>query len=40
VQRAEGCFRQTAEMTARMLAALPGHRELIDHIRARGLPRV
>lgn len=40
VQRAEGCFRQTAELTARMLAALPGHRELIDHIRARGLPRV
>ncbi len=40
IQRAERCFRQTAEQTARMLAALPGHRELIDHIRARGLPRV
>lgn len=40
VQRSEAQFRQTAELTARMLAALPGHRELIDHIRARGLPRV
>jgi len=40
IQRAERCFRQTAEQTARMLAALPDHRELIDHIRARGLPRV
>lgn len=39
-ERAEAVFRQTAELVPRMLAALPGHREMIDHIRTRGLPRI
>lgn len=37
VSRAEDCFRETAGLTRKMLAALPGHRELIDHIHTRGL---
>ncbi|HEY0332525.1 MAG TPA: tryptophan halogenase family protein [Stenotrophomonas sp.] len=40
VQRAEACFRDTAELARQMHAALPGHRELIEHICTRGLPRI
>ena len=35
---AEGCFREAAALTRRMLAALPANRELISHIRQHGLP--
>lgn len=37
---AEECFRETARLTRRMLAALPAHRELIDHIGRHGLHRI
>lgn len=37
---ADGHFRETARLTQRMLAALPAHRELIDHIRRHGLPQI
>lgn len=40
VRRAEGYYREAAEMTRKMLVALPGHRELLDHINTRGLPRL
>ena len=36
-QRADDCFRETASLARRMLAALPGHRELIEHIHTRGM---
>ena len=39
-RRAEGHFREAAELTRRMLAALPGHREMLDHVRTRGMPRI
>ena len=32
VARAEGYFREAAELTRKMLAALPGHREMLDHV--------
>lgn len=37
---ADGYFREAAELTRRMLRALPSNRELIDHIRLHGLPRI
>lgn len=37
-RRAEACFAETAQATRNMLAGLPGHRALVDHIRAHGLP--
>ncbi len=37
---ADGFFRETAQLTGRMIAALPGNRELIDHIKRNGLPRI
>ncbi|MFC0679854.1 tryptophan halogenase family protein [Lysobacter korlensis] len=37
---AEGYFREAADLTCRMLAGLPGHRELITHITRHGLPRI
>ena len=40
VARAEGFFRESAEMARRMLAALPGHREMLDHVSMRGMPRI
>ena len=40
VARAEGFFRESAEMARRMLAALPGHREMLDHVNTRGMPRI
>jgi tryptophan halogenase len=39
-ERADGCFREAAKLTVRMLAALPGHRELLEHIRHKGLQRI
>lgn len=33
-------FREAADLAQRMLPALPGHRELIDHVRTRGLSRI
>ncbi|MGH8187828.1 MAG: tryptophan halogenase family protein [Steroidobacteraceae bacterium] len=38
--RADGFFREAASLTGRMLAALPGNRELIAHIQRNGLPRI
>lgn len=37
---AETAFRETAELAGRMRAALPGHREMLDHIRSRGMARL
>ena len=37
---ADGYFREAAELARRMLPALPSNRELIAHIRTRGLPRI
>lgn len=34
---ADGYFRQAAELTRKMLGALPGNRELIEHIKRHGL---
>lgn len=38
--QADAAFRQAARQTARMLPALPSNRELLDHIRRHGLPRI
>jgi len=38
--RAAGYFRDAANLTRKMLPALPSNRELIDHIRAHGLHRI
>jgi hypothetical protein len=38
--QAEEGFREAAELSHRMIRALPDHRALIDHIRTRGLPRI
>ncbi|CAA9299779.1 MAG: tryptophan halogenase, putative [uncultured Lysobacter sp.] len=40
LQAAEGYFREAAQLTAKMLAALPDHRALINHIHRHGLPRI
>lgn len=40
LQRAEACFEDAARLTGRMLAALPSHRELIDHVRQHGMHRI
>lgn len=37
---ADAYFREAAALTRRMLPALPGHRELIDHIQRHGMLRV
>ncbi|HEX8601144.1 MAG TPA: tryptophan halogenase family protein [Pseudoduganella sp.] len=37
---ADGYFREAAELTRRMLRALPSNRELLDHIRLHGLPKI
>jgi tryptophan 7-halogenase len=39
-ERAEACFHEAAELTRKMLPALPSHRELIEHIRRHGLSRI
>ena len=39
-EAAQACFREAAALTRRMLAALPGHRELINHIHQHGLMRI
>jgi tryptophan halogenase len=39
-ERADGYAREVVELTRRMLAALPGHREMLDHVKARGMPRI
>jgi tryptophan halogenase len=39
-ETADGYFREAAALTARMLPALPTNRELIDHIRRHGLPKI
>ncbi|WBS03019.1 tryptophan 7-halogenase [Pseudoduganella sp. SL102] len=37
---ADGYFREAAELTRKMLRALPSNRELIDHIRLHGLQKI
>lgn len=37
---AEPYFRETAQLAGKMLAALPGNRELVAHIARSGLPRI
>jgi tryptophan halogenase len=37
---ADGYFREAAELTRKMLAALPSNRELIDHVKRHGLQRI
>ena len=39
-ERADAFFRETAQMTGKMLAALPTNRELIEHVRRNGLHRI
>lgn len=40
VRCAEGYFREASELTRKMLAALPGHRAMLDHVTTRGMPRI
>jgi tryptophan halogenase len=37
---ADGYFREAGALTSKMLGALPSNRELIDHIRTHGLPKI
>lgn len=37
---AESYFQETAGLARKMLAALPGHREMLDHVRMRGMQRI
>ncbi len=39
-QLADGFFREAAQLSAKMLKALPSHRELIQQIRVSGLPTI
>ena len=39
-QLADQFFREAGALTGKMLAALPGNRELINHIHRHGLPRI
>lgn len=39
-RRAQERFAEVAELTRRMLPALPGHRALLDHVRQRGMPPI
>ena len=38
--RADEYFREAAQLTRKMLGALPSNRDLIDHIRKNGLQRI
>lgn len=40
LDQALGYFRETADLTRKMLGALPGNRELLDHIQRHGLQRI
>lgn len=40
VDLAEGYFREAADLTRKMLAALPSNRELIDHVKRHGLQKI
>jgi hypothetical protein len=37
---ADACFRQAADLARKMVPALPGNRELIDHIHRHGLHKI
>lgn len=39
-RNAEGYFREAAEIARKMLAGLPGHREMLDHVKAHGMPSI
>lgn len=39
-EAADGFFRETSLIAQKMLSALPGNRELNDHVRRHGLPRI
>jgi len=38
--RADEYFREAAQLTRKMLGALPSNRDLVDHIRKNGLQRI
>jgi flavin-dependent dehydrogenase len=40
IERAEAYFLEAAQLTRKMLPALPTHRELVEHVRRHGLPRI
>jgi len=40
VAGSQGYFAESAEFARKMLAALPGHREMLDHVKSRGMPRI
>jgi hypothetical protein len=40
VEVADDYFREAADLTRKMLAALPGNRELIDHVLRHGLQKI
>ena len=40
MQQAEASVREAADLARRMLPALPTHREMIEHIRTRGMSRI
>ena len=40
ITAAEGYFRETATLTGKMLAALPGNRELIEHVKRYGMQKI
>ena len=40
LQQAEASVREAADLARRMLPALPTHREMIEHIRTRGMSRI
>ena len=40
VRRSEEYFRESADIARKMLPALPGHREMLDHVMTRGMPRI
>jgi tryptophan 7-halogenase len=38
LRRAQAFFHESAALARKMQAALPSHRELLDHVAARGMP--
>jgi flavin-dependent dehydrogenase len=40
IEKADGYFREAANLTRRMLAALPANRELLEHVRRHGFQKI
>ena len=40
VARADAYAREAADLARRMIAALPDHREMLEHAKTRGMPRI